>query len=166
MAEIPVRKVLLLGDGGVGKTSLVRQFCEGKFESSRVMTIGVDFQTKLVNTKLGQVKLSIWDLAGQDRFKSVRAGFYRGGDAAALVYDLSNEETLKNLVFWYKELRQHLPHIPLVLVGNKMDLAKADKYGKVFADRINSPYIKTSAASGEGVQKFFESMAELSLMIN
>ncbi|MGD8605628.1 MAG: Rab family GTPase, partial [Anaerolineales bacterium] len=68
MGKVPVLKVVIVGDANVGKTSLLRRYCEGKFESSRVATIGVDFQTKVVDLPDGQVKLSIWDMAGQEHF--------------------------------------------------------------------------------------------------
>ena len=84
MADIPLLKVVVVGDGAVGKTTLIRRYTEGKFHASRVATIGVDFYTQQVQLPTGMVKLSIWDMAGQDRFEVVRAGFYRGSQAAAL----------------------------------------------------------------------------------
>ena len=97
MSSIPLYKVVIAGDENVGKTSLVRQYCEGRFETSRVSTIGVDFQTKIVTLPEGEVKLSIWDMAGQERFEIVRSGFYRGTRATALVYDLGVPDTLEHL---------------------------------------------------------------------
>lgn len=105
--DIPVYKVSILGDGAVGKTSLVRRYCEGRFEHSRVMTIGVDFQIKVVQVGERSIKLSIWDVAGQPRFKAMREGFYRGSLAAALVYDLPLDESLMNLDGWYLELKKN-----------------------------------------------------------
>jgi small GTP-binding protein len=165
MASIPLLKIVIAGDGNVGKTSLVRQYCEGHFESSRIMTIGVDFQTKLVPLPAGPVKLSIWDMAGQERFQTVRAGFYRGSLAAALVYDLTSLDSLKNLVKWYMEIVKNVPDEKFVVVGNKLDLAGAskDRTGEQFARVIKSPHIYTSAASGEGVAEMFEAMANAAL---
>ncbi len=160
--ELPVYKVVFVGDGGVGKTSLIRRYCEGKFEQTRMMTIGVDFQTKIVETPMGPVKLSIWDLAGQPHFKSVRESFYSGGDVVVLVYDLTDINSLKNLVDWYKEVRQFLPDIPYLLVGNKADLlTKNEPYGKIFAEKIKSTILQTSASSGEGVEDLFQSIGRL-----
>ena len=79
---VPLLKVVIAGDGTVGKTSLVRRYCEGKFQSARIATIGVDFYTQRVALSSGVVKLSIWDMAGQERFGVVRTGFYRGSRAA------------------------------------------------------------------------------------
>jgi small GTP-binding protein len=165
MGSIPLLKIVIAGDGNVGKTSLVRQYCEGHFEASRIMTIGVDFQTKLVPLEAGPVKLSIWDMAGQDRFQSVRAGFYRGSLAAALVYDLTDIDSLKNLVKWYMEIVKTVPGQKFVVVGNKLDLARAavDRTGEQFARVIKSQHIYTSAATGEGVADLFEAMAKAAL---
>ena len=80
MSEPPHYKVVLVGDGNVGKTSLVRRFCEGKFEESRILTIGVDFQIKTVKLGEREMRLSIWDVAGQERFRTFRDQFYRGID--------------------------------------------------------------------------------------
>ena len=101
-------KICMLGAFAVGKTSLVRRYCEGKFRLARVATIGVDFYTQRVRIPLGLseelvVKLSIWDMAGQERFGVVRSGFYRGSRAAALVYDVSSLVSLGNLKRWRDE---------------------------------------------------------------
>ena len=104
MSAIPVLKVVIAGDGAVGKTSLIRRFCEGNSMSSRISTIGVDFQTQRVTLPSGIVKLSIWDMAGQDRFHDIRQGFYRGSRGAALVYDATAPVTMQNLPRWREEI--------------------------------------------------------------
>ncbi len=163
MDAIPLLKVVIAGDGNVGKTSLVRRYCEGKFETSRVMTIGVDFQTKLVTLPEKTVKLSIWDMAGQERFSAVRPGFYRGSRVSALIYDLTIQETLKNLVNWYFEIAKVVPNQKYLVVGNKADLVKGgpDRIGMQFARVIHGEYVRASAATGEGVAEMFESLARL-----
>ena len=163
MNPVPLLKVVIAGDGDVGKTSLVRRYCEGKFETSRVMTIGVDFQTKLVNLPEQTVKLSIWDMAGQDRFSSIRTGFYRGSLVSALVYDLTVPETLKKLVNWYFEIAKVVPNQKFVVVGNKSDLVvdEPDRVGLQFAKVIRAEYIRTSAATGTGVDDMFEALARI-----
>ncbi len=158
-------KVVVVGDGAVGKTSLIRQYCEGKFDNSRVATIGVDFQTKTVTLPQGVVKLSIWDMAGQSHFRSVREGFYRGSRAAALVYDVTSEESLRHLVAWRQEVLNAIPRQPLLVIGNKMDLphGRVLEYGKTLAQRIGAQHIETSAFTGQGVPQMFEWMAYLAL---
>jgi small GTP-binding protein len=165
MESIPLLKIIIAGDGDVGKTSLVRRYCEGRFENSRVMTIGVDFQTKVVTLPEATVKLSLWDVAGQERFSSVRPAFYRGSLAAALVYDLTAPETLKNLVNWYFEITKVIKDQKFLVIGNKADLAaeETDRVGMQFAKVVHADYIRTSALTGAGVTEMFESLARLGL---
>lgn len=164
MSSVPVLKVVVAGDGTVGKTSLVRRFCEGKFEVTRVATIGVDFQTKLVELPDRTVKLSIWDMAGQDRFQVIRPGFYRGSRAAALVYDVTAPDSFANLARWQQEINEVVPEQPFVVVGNKIDLERTlpQEQAAAFAQSIGAAYLETSALSGEGVADLFTTLAKLS----
>lgn len=163
--SIPLLKIVVAGDGNVGKTSLIRQYCEGRFEQSRVATIGVDFQTKTVEIKGQPVKLSIWDMAGQIRFQSVRTGLYRGSKTAALVHDVTSPASLANLHSWYEEIIAVVPQQRFLVVGNKVDLQPDydTSEAKRFAAAIKAPYLTTSASTGEGVQKMFLAMAYLAL---
>ncbi|MBM4425516.1 MAG: GTP-binding protein [Chloroflexi bacterium] len=158
-------KVVVAGDGNVGKTSLVRRYCEGKFEASRVMTIGVDFQTKVVELPGGAVKLSIWDMAGQDRFAVMRPGFYKGSRAAALVFDVTDGESFADLRRWHAEITKVTPRQKFVVVGNKIDLPRAVESSAIaeYAASIHAAYVETSAATGEGVPKLFETLASLAV---
>lgn len=160
--SIPTLKVVVAGNGNVGKTSLIRQYCEGKFEASRVMTIGVDFQTKVVQLPGGPVKLSLWDVAGQDRFKSFRTGFYRGARAVALVYDVTLPESFASLPKWRDEVLQSAPKTRFIVVGNKIDLTPklpAD-LAQAWAASIDAPHLLTSAATAAGVPHLFQSLAQ------
>lgn len=163
MPTIPVLKVIIAGDGNVGKTSLIRRYCEGKFEQSRIATIGVDFQTKIVDLPSGQVKLSIWDMAGQDRFQVMREGFYRGSRSAALVYDLTELESLAHLKRWRDELVAVVPSLPMVMVGNKRDLAPQASLapGEAMARAMGTAHVVTSALTGDGVGDVFVALAEM-----
>jgi Ras-related protein Rab-1A len=165
MITIPLLKVVILGDGNVGKTSLVRRYCEGKFEDSRTMTIGVDFQTKVVELPEMTVKLSIWDVAGQARFQIVRESFYRGSLAAALVYDRSDPTSLAHLPDWVAEIRKFVPEIPFVVIANKSDLipGQDDSVGQLAASQIPAGFIVTSALTGEGVENMFKAIATLAI---
>ena len=156
-------KVIFAGDGNVGKTSLIRAYTEGKFETSRVATIGVDFHTHTVELPEGRIKLSIWDMAGQGHFKSVRAGFYPGSRAAALVFDVTAPESLEHLVVWREEILKAVPGEKFVVVGNKVDLdhAGTPEFGPIFAKKIGAPYHETSAKTGGGIEAVFRSLAAL-----
>lgn len=165
MSSVPVLKVVVAGDGNVGKTSLIRRYCEGKFESTRVATIGVDFQTQTVELPQKTVKLSIWDMAGQDRFEVIRSGFYRGSRAAALVYDVTEPESFAHLERWRGEILKAVDEQPLVVVGNKIDLERSQtlEAAQAFAHSIGAEHLETSALDGRGVPALFESLAKLGL---
>lgn len=164
MSEPPVYKVLLVGDGNVGKTSLVRRFCEGKFDESRILTIGVDFQIKTVQLGERLIRLSIWDVAGQERFRTFRDQFYAGTLAAALVYDVTSPATFFSLARWREEVRVSIPGAPMCVIGNKLDLgpvvppAEAEGWAKYEGQM---PFLQTSALTGENVEEFFQGLAYL-----
>ncbi len=159
----PLVKVVVAGDGNVGKTSLIRRYTEDKFDISRVATIGVDFHTHTVDFPDGQIRLSIWDMAGQERFKIMRPGFYRGSRAAALVYDVTSPESLEHLVSWRKEILEAVPDQNFIVVGNKIDLDRVQNpdIARRFAESIHAPYLETSALTGEGVTEMFKIMAQI-----
>lgn len=164
MSEPLVYKIVLVGNGNVGKTSLVRRFCEGKFDESRILTIGVDFQIK--NVKLGErvLRLSIWDVAGQDRFRTFRDQFYSGTMAAALVYDVTSPSTFFDLARWRDEVRSAVPGIPMVVIGNKLDLGTVVPPGEAQGwarYEGNMPMLQTSALTGEHVEEMFQGLAYL-----
>jgi len=120
-------KVVILGDSGVGKTSLMNQFVNRKFQSQYKATIGADFLTKELEVDGRPVTMQIWDTAGQERFQSLGVAFYRGADCCVLVYDSNDERTLQSLDSWRDEfLRQAGPSdaeaFPFVVLGNKVDV--------------------------------------------
>ncbi len=164
MSEAPSYKVVLIGDGNVGKTSLVRRFCEDKFDESRILTIGVDFYLKPVRLGGREVRLSIWDVAGQGRFSAFRDQFYAGTLAAALVYDVTSPATFFNLARWREEVLTAVPGVPLVVIGNKADLgavvppAEARGWAKHAGEM---PLLQTSALTGQNVDELFQGLAYL-----
>jgi Ras-related protein Rab-11A len=162
MDTITLLKVALIGDGNVGKTSIARRYCEDSFSESRIMTIGVDFQTKVVALDDRTVKLSIWDVAGQDHFAVVRESFYRGTLAAALVYDICDPESFNHLPKWVDEIRGQVPQIKFVIVGNKSDLTGtvSNEAASTYAASLNAPFILTSALTGAGVADMFLKLAK------
>jgi len=155
-------KVAIIGDGNVGKTTLLRRFATGMFQESRIMTIGVDFQT--VNVKSGDVsfKLTVWDLAGQERFASFRENFYRGARAVALVFDVTDRQSFEGLPRWLKEAKTGVDHNRFLVIGNKIDMPNRvveAVEGKQYAASISAAYLETSAKTGDGVARLFELLA-------
>ncbi len=165
MEKLPVLKVVIAGDENVGKTSLVRRYCEGKFDESRVATIGVDFQTQTCQLPNGAVKLSIWDMAGQERFRFFRQDFYRGALATALVYDVTLADSMSNLDTWVKDVLEVVPNQKFIVVGNKIDMGNVVDPAIVqeFANKYNAAHIHTSAKMGDGVEELFTSLAALAV---
>ncbi len=162
----PLAKVVVAGDGGAGKTSLIRRYCAGMFEESRVMTIGVDFQVKIVDVDGRPIKLSIWDIAGQKRFGSFRDTFYRGAQAVALVYDVTDIVSLTNLVNWHREVARVAPRAHFCVVGNKIDLHRVvpRSPAESWASALGFAYVETSAKTAEGVDDFFLTLARLAAL--
>lgn len=166
-------KICLLGDGGVGKTALKERFLGKGFESSYMMTIGADFATYTATVNEEEVKLQIWDLAGQQRFKEVRSGFYQGTLGALLVFDVTRKDSAENLTNWIEEAKKYSgnANISLILVANKIDLRKGTtgsvtkRQGQLIAKKIaqenNSvvPYVETSAKDNLNVPQAFLDLA-------
>jgi Ras-related protein Rab-1A len=168
MAEpknVPIVKVVVAGDGSVGKTSLIRRYCTGMFQESRVMTIGVDFQIQTVTVDGKTVKLSIWDIAGQERFGAFRDTFYRGARAVALVYDVTDLLSFENLAGWQRATARVAPRAGFCVVGNKIDLHRVVPPDRAagWAKALDYPYLETSAKTAEGVDELFTTLARLTL---
>lgn len=161
-------KCIIIGPAGVGKTSLMRRFVENQFSLTYKFTIGVDFLIKKVEFEKGRLaKLSIWDVGGQERFKSLRRSFYKGTDGALLVFDLSRANTFYKLKDWLIDMSSIIQKkIPIVIIGNKIDLIP--EIGEVinrnepkqFAEREESIYIETSAKTGDNVEKAFSELTQ------
>jgi Ras-related protein Rab-7A len=165
-------KVIILGDSGVGKTSLMNQFVNKKFSNQYKATIGADFLTKEVMVDNRLVTLQIWDTAGQERFQSLGVAFYRGADCCVLVYDVTIPNTFKTLDSWRDEfLIQASPrdpeHFPFVVIGNKIDLenrAVTAKRAQQWCEAKNhAPYFETSAKDAINVEQAFQTVAKNAL---
>lgn len=156
-----VLKVVLGGDANVGKTSLIERYCTSKFDPERDMTIGVDFHLYDLNIEQMPVRLVVWDLGGQERFAFARRTFYRGAQAVGLVFDVSNSTSFYNLMRWWRETREFVPSVPILLLANKTDLPRqvSRDIALQIARAWDTPFFESSCANGEGVNEFFEALA-------
>ncbi|MFX1262825.1 MAG: GTP-binding protein [Promethearchaeota archaeon] len=158
-------KIVMLGDGAVGKTALTIRFTEGGFEADYKRTIGADFALKGIELKDldANVTCIVWDLAGQPRFESVRQGFYRGARGGLLVYDVTRRRTFLNIDDWKNECFTNLGNpIPLVVVANKVDLEDSRvvsrEEGTEYAKNHNFLYVESSALTGENVEEAYATL--------
>lgn len=158
-----VLKVCVVGDGAVGKTSLIIRYTEGHFRESYIMTVGTSFAVKELEFGDTLVRLQLWDLAGQPHFSSVRPVFYRGAAGIILVFDVTRRHTFDSLSAWYTEVSQVTGAVPSVLLANKMDLIDQRQVsveeGKAYAERLGWGYFETSAKQGQGVTDAFRQIA-------
>ncbi|MHA1731656.1 MAG: Rab family GTPase [Promethearchaeota archaeon] len=157
--------VMVLGDGAVGKTSLVRHFCEGTFQESYKMTIGVEFLKKTVRfegTGDDAIDLLLWDVAGQQRFDTMRKNYYGRAQGILFLHDVTNPVTLSHVVDWKKDIDAVKPGLPAVLVGNKVDLdydkALVEKSAGNLAAKLGMDNGFTSAKLGTGMDEVFEAI--------
>ena len=169
---MPVFKVALIGDGGVGKTAIRERYLGKNFNPEYLLTIGADFAMcdETINGK--PIRYQIWDLAGQKRFDGVREAYYRGCVGALLVYDISRPESFYNMPKWINELwtKNGFGRVPIIVVANKIDLIDhvdsyiSSKDGYTFAFQLNQVtepsgfschFIETSAKTGENISNAF-----------
>jgi len=159
-------KIGLVGESGVGKSCLLIRYCNNAFfEEADKYTIGVDFMYKNLQIKDANVKLQIHDTAGQERFRTVTASFYRGANGVLLVFDVSNLESFSKLPVWLEEVRNYTSDkTPIVMVGNKIDLEQrrmvSKEMAQKFADSAKILYFETSAKDSIGIDIIFTSLTE------
>jgi small GTP-binding protein len=163
---LQVFKVIAVGDGSVGKTSITIRFCEGKFSQEYLMTIGANFGVKQLSIGFGEerkdIKLQIWDTGGQERFSPIRELYYKGALGALVVYDVMSRESFDHIPMWFNEVRRNVANIPLTLIANKIDLpdrAVSTQEGQLMARRCAAPYRETSAKTGEKVDEVFSELS-------
>lgn len=166
-------KVIILGDSGVGKTSLMNQYVQKKFTKEYKATIGADFLTKEIEVDDKTVTMQIWDTAGQERFQSLGVAFYRGADCCVLVYDVNNTKSFDSLDNWRDEfLIQAQPqdpeNFPFIVLGNKVDVEAGRTVSKKKAEawaqsKGGMPYFETSAKEDINVEASFTQVARNAL---
>ncbi len=158
-------KYIIVGDTGVGKSSLLLQLTSKKFSLNHELTIGVEFGSRMIDLNGTQIKLQIWDTAGSEAFRSITRSYYRGSAGALLVYDVTRRETFLHLTEWIRELRANSnKDVVLMLVGNKKDLGHrrqvSTEEGAIFAKANNMMFAETSARMSTDVERVFTQTAE------
>jgi len=166
-------KVILLGESGVGKTSLMNRYVNNKFSELYRSTIGADFLTKEVKVDDHTATLQIWDTAGQERFQSLGVAFYRGADCCALIFDVNDVKSFEALSSWKEEFLDHAhpsdpETYPFVVIGNKIDKEEQSAVPQKRAlawcqENGNLPYFSTSAKDGVNVEQAFLAIVRNSL---
>lgn len=178
-----IAKILLCGDGSVGKTAIRERYLGKGFQSNYMMTIGADFAVKEILGSTEQeepysIKCSIWDLSGQLNFKDVRSIYYKGSHAMIMVYDCTNRGSFTNLNFWIDEIKKHtnIGNMVMILIANKTDLREEGKNhvttaegealakqwaSTLFENKWNIPFVETSAKTGENIQEAFDKLGKI-----
>ncbi|XP_074649877.1 ras-related protein Rab-21-like [Tubulanus polymorphus] len=158
-------KVVLLGEGAVGKTSLVLRYVENKFNDKHLTTLQASFLNKKLNIHGKKVNLAIWDTAGQERFHALGPIYYRDSNGAILVYDITDEDSFQKVKNWVKELRKMLGnHVVLVIAGNKIDLDKERhvnvREAEAYAESVGAQHFHTSAKMNKGIEDLFLNLSK------
>ena len=164
--EIINIKIIIIGDAGVGKTSLLHRFIFNKFQKDPKQTISVEYTSKLMKIQNKNLRLQLWDTAGQERFKSVTKNFYKNAIGMIIVYDITNNESFKNCESWILDANQMVnKNCCCCLLGNKSDLKNEKKVDdeniKKFCDKYSiSSNFECSALTGENIEKVFSTLGD------
>ena len=162
-------KVTVIGDGGVGKTSLIQKFTQGKFQTDYTKTIGAQlthYETEIEGIK---IELLFWDIAGQDNFHFLRPSFYKASSAVIIVYSLEQnnlgERSFDHITSWYEDVKQYCGEIPVVVFANKVDLISENSLDTVgiqnlVKERNFLGYYITSAKTGQGLDEAFNALSK------
>ncbi len=160
-----ILKILLAGEGGVGKTTLLHRFVDGNFSAETRMTIGVEFFLKEVQVNSHHCTLQLWDFGGQQRFRFLLESYVLGAKGALLLFDLTRPITLEKLEQWVEICRKNDPDLPILFLGTKTDLVDDimvdDDYALEFKEAFNLfDFLKVSSKSGDNVSKAFDLLSK------
>ena len=167
MSEIESFKVVLVGESGVGKTSIITQFIDQTFQEDQQSTTGGTFSTKSVVCDNGKtLKFEIWDTAGQERYRSLTKMFYKDANAAVLVFDITRKDSFEELQnYWAQQIKEcSPPQIILAVAANKSDLigkeAVDEEQSRAFANELGAIYVSTTATTVESINELFIEIAK------
>jgi len=161
-------KVLVVGEGAVGKTSIATRYTTGGFKESHLMTVGANFMLKNLEMESGDVvRLSIWDTAGQEKFRKVVETYYKGGKGVLLCFDITNRKSFEEIEYWRDTTKKNVPNAKFILVGNKSDLddqrVVSTEEGETLAKEWGTSYFETSAKLNSGIDECFLKLTHLML---
>eukprot|EP01027_Heterolobosea_sp_BB2_P023674 GEZU01035626.1.p1 GENE.GEZU01035626.1~~GEZU01035626.1.p1 ORF type:complete len:240 (+),score=86.29 GEZU01035626.1:64-720(+) len=155
--QMPTFKLILVGDGGTGKTTFVKRHLTGEFEKKYIATVGVEVHPLVFHTNRGPICFNVWDTAGQEKFGGLRDGYYIQGQAAIIMFDVTSRPTYKNVPTWHRDIVRVCENIPIVLCGNKVDVMDRKVKAKQisFHRKKNLQYYDISAKSNYNFEKPF-----------
>ena len=166
MEEECVYKVLLLGDACTDKSLFLLRYTDKTFQDIHMATISLDYRLKTMKLKKGKnIKLQIWDTAGQDRFRAITKDYYKGSHGIILLYDVTNLQSFENIKSWINQIREEAsPNVVIYLVGSKIDLEEERKVtkkdGEKLAEEFGLPFLEASGKSGINVNEVFDDIVE------
>ncbi|PGH28766.1 GTP-binding nuclear protein GSP1/Ran [[Emmonsia] crescens] len=157
MGTPPTFKLVLVGDGGTGKTTFVKRHVTGEFEKKYIATLGVEVHPLNFQTNLGAIQFDVWDTAGQEKFGGLRDGYYINGQCGIIMFDVTSRITYKNVPSWHRDLVRVCENVPIVLCGNKVDVKERKVKAKTitFHRKKNLQYYDISAKSNYNFEKPF-----------
>ena len=151
-------QLLIIGDSTVGKTSILGRYANNIFNSNYLATIGLDNFTKDENIDGKNVRIKIWDTAGQEKFQSLTKSFFHNAQGIMVVYDVTNSETYQNIKYWTQSIKTYMGNeiakIAVIIIGNKIDSNEREvnkNEAEAFCSELGYPYFETSAKTGENV---------------
>mmetsp|Transcript_8028 Transcript_8028/g.14875 ORF Transcript_8028/g.14875 Transcript_8028/m.14875 type:complete len:209 (-) Transcript_8028:279-905(-) len=158
-------KLVLIGDSGVGKTSILSRFVDNDFNDNFYSTIGVDFKARTMTVGDEKVKIQVWDTAGQERFRTITSSYYRGAKGIMIVFNVADRLSFENANVWLREANKFSNDSVKILVGNKADVSTSQRQvsfeeAREYALKVNMPFIETSAKLGQNVHEAFQLISQ------